>query len=283
MSRLQSISLAIFMLWLALFAAFNVEHPSCTPVLSYACGAMAWRWFEEVILLHWLDTTLVTGLLAIVAAFVGGAYINAQMRQSEEHEKERRRRAHEATRSLLPLTLSLLSQYAKRAGDDLKRVATESDSDAIKRRLQCIHPPALPAEIENNFAAMIGSSCDKVGAVFSDLLVVVQVQYGRLEGHVSAAGSSEWALMPENIFQCVFDAALLHASAAILFAYARRQSDTVSEVTEWDDIYRSLRNMGYWPECYQPLMAWIDRKIGDGVSPKQAFSENIFQKNGSIL
>lgn len=58
-----------------------------------------WAWVYD-----W--QTLVSGLLAVVAAAVSVYFLNKQIRQAEQHEKERLARRLVAERGVMPATLS---------------------------------------------------------------------------------------------------------------------------------------------------------------------------------
>src|SRR5690348_4056090 len=82
---------------LALAIVFGVERGLfCAPISGTECAVWNWNRLGDFVLLKWFHDwqTLVAGTLAIIAAFIGGAFINAQIQQSERHEQERIRRRH---------------------------------------------------------------------------------------------------------------------------------------------------------------------------------------------
>ena len=102
------------------------------PAIAAAIGVVLL--FLVLLVLIWLHSNavqewqiLIAGMVALAAAFVGGAYIteqirtlnsqvNRQIEASQNLEDERRHRKFAAARAVLPLTLSNLCEYAARCG-----------------------------------------------------------------------------------------------------------------------------------------------------------------------
>ncbi len=105
-------------------------------------------WFHSNAVQEW--QILIAGMIALTAAFVGGAYITEQIRAlnsqvnrqfeaSQNLENERRLRKFAAARAVLPLTLSNLCEYSSRCGAALKTMLghlsiPKTSSVRIRRR-----------------------------------------------------------------------------------------------------------------------------------------------------
>src|SRR5258708_4974499 len=74
---------------------------------------------------------LITGGLAIVAALIGGRYINKQIIASERQEKSRRESEFNAALAVMPLALSELAFYALVCGQALGEIYAQRDGADI--------------------------------------------------------------------------------------------------------------------------------------------------------
>lgn len=92
--------------------------------------------------------TMIAGLVAVAGAGIGAAFLHRQTRQDRELEDERRKRRLVATRAMLPLTLSALSEWIQAHGTLLKtllELCEENDLPSERTRGAVPLPP-LPVE-----------------------------------------------------------------------------------------------------------------------------------------
>ncbi|AYG65784.1 hypothetical protein CCGE531_07065 [Rhizobium sp. CCGE531] len=94
-------------------------------LLLFAVGREVWFAFQErptpevfdaafdaVGSLRWIDTTLVTGLAAVAAAFVSVRAVHRQIDSDRQMEADRIAAQPAASRATLPLVLSRICRYA---------------------------------------------------------------------------------------------------------------------------------------------------------------------------
>jgi hypothetical protein len=70
--------------------------------------------------------SLVGGVLAIVAAGVGGLFIVAQTKELRRQENDRRLRRHKAARAVMPLALSATCEYTKNCATVLRQILSSA-------------------------------------------------------------------------------------------------------------------------------------------------------------
>lgn len=146
-----------------------------------------------MIILHaW--QTLLTGLLAIVAAGVGGYFVHRQTTTTERLERERVVRRFESEKAVLPHTLSAVLAYAREAVEFLKDVQalvppgnrTLPKGVALAKR-----PPIAPKEAIEQIVRLIQASHDSdLRTYLSALLKEIQIHSARLWGMNDALGAS---------------------------------------------------------------------------------------------
>ena len=114
-----------------------------------------------LLLLIWLHSNavqewqiLIAGIIALAAAFVGGAYIteqirvlnsqvNRQIEASQNLENSKRLRKFAAARAVLPLTLGNLCEYASRCGAALKAMLGHQLDGKIPNDIEIPDLPVL--------------------------------------------------------------------------------------------------------------------------------------------
>lgn len=81
---------------------------------------------------HW--QTLISGILAILAALSGAGLVYYQTRQTRAVEEDRLQRRHAAARSTLPLVLSSIMNYARQVAAGMRQLCR---AQAITSTVTC--------------------------------------------------------------------------------------------------------------------------------------------------
>ena len=208
---------------------------------------------------HW--QTLLTGLLAIAAAFVGGYFVNKQIVDARRLEADRIARRFSAMRSVLPLTLSYLSAYARDNAEALKDIYSRKENNEIPNTINLPKLPELPLDVVPQLRDMIETSDKNVAKVIAELLAKIQVQSSRIGSLKRWRSSPQREMVTSlNIEGYILDTAEIYARAAALFDFARRKSDTVRYLVTSSELKSALDQLGFWREDFVSLHEQTDRR-----------------------
>lgn len=239
--------------WLFLFAVFGVRRWVCGVPWTEQCFAEFGRQTEAAVLLLWVSDreTLVGAVLAVAAAGVGAYYLNRQIKQAENLEKERRLRSHRAARSLLPLALSEICDFVENHIGQwlllldairLREHAPLGTIHAVSLKFARVSPEALAT-----FDAVISSADDDHAHHFEDLLSEVQVAVARSRAAAVNANDEQRCPGEVEISGQIIELAAVYAKASELFDYARRHGPLPNNLEPTrDQVRTALRSMGWW-------------------------------------
>ena len=203
--------------------------------------------------------TLIAGGLAILAALIGGSYIQDQIAVAERHEQDRLRRSFAAARALLPLTLSQISEYAKATAGELETTYHKRDGQRIPK-LPEVSFPTLPGGVVDQLREVIGAADETTAGVLSDLVAKVQIQRSRVrdaEAAIRRGGSQ--LVIATNIESYIVDAAEIYARASSLFPFARREVASPPQDVCADEVASALFQILRSPEMIDGIYDRVDR------------------------
>lgn len=201
--------------------------------------------------------TLITGLLALLAAIPTVYLLHRQINLSERHERTRRETSEAAARAVLPLTLSAIIDYTEQSSNTLHTLYQGRDDEVIPERIRTIDIPQVPESAIGSLQSMIEASTNReVVKVISKLIQKIQIQNSRMNSVVyqerAARPNSINLVTASNIEQHIIDSAIIHAFASSLFGYARFESE-FSEALNWNSVSISLRLLN-WVEHFHPKL-----------------------------
>jgi len=204
--------------------------------------------------LSWVDTTLVTGLAAVAAAVFSIRAVKNQIEASDravqrqiDHvshtERERLLARRDANRSVLPLSLAALSQYAEANVQVLQDLWCE----CVDHLLPASTPEAKFASVPSGTIASLKDMIESLDSgqrpAFRQLLVDIQIESSRIEGLIQQQRRREIIGQP-TIETRMLGQATIYARAASFYRYARWETEELSAKLSGDDVATALKLTG---------------------------------------
>ena len=170
--------------------------------------------------------TLIAGVIAIVAALMGGGFVYYQTLESRRQHNALLARRHAAARSVLPLTLSALMENASTIAERLDTLRSSAVGGRVPRGTAPFEYPEADHNLIGPLKDVIETAPESVSDAIATLLSDIQVLEARLR-HAAAAPStrSTSLVLTLNIVDYIINAATIYARCAALFEYARRETD----------------------------------------------------------
>jgi hypothetical protein len=198
---------------------------------------------------------LIAGILALLGACRTVRVINKQIRKSGEIEDERRRRQNLAARTVMPVALTELIDYSDASLVFLAKFTP--DEYGLPKLSGPADVPAVPSEAMLTLRLCIEFGETAVAEAISDLISKIQIQYSRLD--TIKNWSDEGKLVTQsNLNTYTVDALEVHARAARLFPYARRDETFTPLIPSADDIRQAARSrdISQVGELYTMISTW---------------------------
>lgn len=226
--------------------------------------AAVWMFAREegprfiIVLQAW--QTLVTGVLAIVAAGVGGYFVHRQTTTTERLERERIARRFESEKALLPLTLSAVLAYARAAVDFLKDVhgLVPPGSRVVPKGVALASgPPTAPKEDIEQIVRLIQTSDDpSLRTYLSALLKDIQIHSARVWGMNDALGaSSRLTQSIGDVEKHMMLTGEIGGRCGVLFKLAREDDPVILGPLTAQQVTNGLWNVGVddidFPDVYR--------------------------------
>ncbi|MGF0524571.1 hypothetical protein ACQEDT_23985 [Agrobacterium pusense] len=236
-----------FLVGLLLFAVgreIAFDERSWTQMLSDALRAVGG--------LGWVDTTLVTGLAAVAAAYVSVRAVRDQIEQERSLEDERRLAKLQAARSVLSLSLSNLCDYSTTCAQLNHDLLLQCGKDRLPRDIVLPAYPVVPDTPVAVLKEMVELSDHTAGMVFAKLASKLQVQSARLRGTArdKAGGQSP---SKSTLESHLIDALEVYARCSCLFDYARFEAELVPEELPRGALSAAIHNVGIYSRLYPEI------------------------------
>jgi hypothetical protein len=164
--------------------------------------------------------TLVAGLIAVAAALVGGAFVFNQTRESRRQHETLLARRHAAARSVLPLALSGLVDYAEEAAHALESLRSTAVGHRVRGHAGTTFTvPSFESVSIERLRETIESASDEVGDRIARVISDVQVLDSRLRGFPTKLRPGSSSIIATcNINDYSLNAANIYARCSDLFA-----------------------------------------------------------------
>ncbi len=228
--------------------------------------------FLVLLVLIWLHSNavqewqiLIAGMVALAAAFVGGAYITEQIRAlnsqvsrqfeaSQNLENERRLRKFAAARAVLPLTLNNLCEYASRCGAALKTMLGHQLDEKIPNEIEIPDLPTLPKDAIDELRNVVEFGDEQISGAAATLIGEIHYKTVRLKNLWQEYRAPGHHVTPvSNVESQVLDMALIYARGIALFDYARGETEEVPGDPRQHDVVAALNQIGFLKAEYQRI------------------------------
>ncbi|NLS19664.1 hypothetical protein HGP16_24310 [Rhizobium sp. P40RR-XXII] len=210
-------------------------------------------------LLRWIDTTLITGIAAVIAAFVSVRAVHQQIASERKMEEDRIVAQHAASRAVLPLVLSRICRYAKGTGTTLNIALKRCQGEALPRSVKLSEIPDPPNTAIDSLKEFIQFSNTADRRFVADLLSDIQVHSARLEGMILEREQGR-PVLALNLEEYIFDAAEIYGRASALFDYARGENNSMPSTLYAEDIFPALSAFEIWDSSREVLIGRIARR-----------------------
>jgi uncharacterized protein YneF (UPF0154 family) len=255
---------AMVVLWGMLLLAFH-EGRMCYPTRELCREQFFAQIGDAVWLRYWKDwQTLIAGLVAIVAAFIGGFYINKQIQHAANLEQDRIAREFEAVRAMMPIYLDKLVDHLIACSKALKSVYLMNMVGASPTQTEAPQFPPLPMDIAAFLQSIVLRAPKDVRPPFIALLSELQVFHARLShlGSRVVRPSDALKIGASEFDEQVIQAIELHARSLALLPYARNQSeDLPNEAMARGHYMTALGIMGFEHSQFPALHTKVARKV----------------------
>lgn len=204
-------------------------------LLSLMVNSVSWFLPEQPQNLLYHYQTLITGVLAVVAAFFAVRETRRQIEQQNDQEEDRRRRKSLAARAALPGALSDLCGYAQACAIRLVEIrdyrskadllySKEKDPPVVTVPESMLIFPHVPPDVIPILRDCVESADDPLAAEILALTAKLQIQSTRVQDVKSIAmkfHDDSCELLVINIDYYILDAVEIFARAGNFFAFAR--------------------------------------------------------------
>jgi hypothetical protein len=248
MSQSEGMATALFAMVIggaiAVGIAIDVTAPLCdaAKIKSMAPDKIEFGCFE-----FWLNRyqTLLAGIAALLAASASVFYLRKQIGQTEQHRQDQVLRDRAAARTVLPLALSTICEYASRSIQSLNERYAGRPAEL---------PPIPMAALDQLVATVRTLEIHHVEP-FAKIAQEIQVHNARVSDR------QEDRRLDEGSFQeHLLDAAEIYARASSLFEFARWETDDLPSVLFADQIESALWVTGAERDKEGPLHKIIERR-----------------------
>lgn len=230
-----------------------------------------WQLCDSVnCVINWLDhwQTLLTGFGAVGAAVVSVYYLRKQTADTTIRETTRRQHRFTAARARMPLQLSEIIQYADDAIILLRQYLDgigeqQPPGDALQR----LPRPTLPDQAILALETIIETTDDDA---FVNLLAAMIAEMQVLDSRLRGLAREGRGLGANNLQAYLMNAAKVHAYAAGMFEFARRETENPPHVLDWNQAIVALNLSGLIDLRYPDLHAFMLRARDRAQAPDVA-------------
>ena len=204
--------------------------------------------------------TLLAGVIAIGAAFIGGQYINKQIQSDRDIAADERRRKFAAARAALPLVLSALSDYAIEASAALTTLLATKKDEIIPRDKSLGAFPTFAPTVVSDLREIIEFSDEPITNNLVEILSVLQIQRARLNWlYNNLKSESDTIVMAANVENYIVQTAEIYARCANLFDFARGKLVLLPATVTSGNVHSALNQAGLWGDKFPRLHETVDR------------------------
>lgn len=197
--------------------------------------------------LRWVDTTLVTGMLAVAAAYF-------TIRQSEKQENQRIDAKYAAARAVLPLALSQVSQYSDELAESLRETLDLCVHGILPKTATMPDYPELPPDLLEPIKEMIEHSGADDRRMLWQMLIRIQIIRTRIAELKKSHARTSSIVSDLNLHAYIVDAAEIHARASALFQFARGAQKRPPKIVTGAMMASALLQVGIYDDLHEHLV-----------------------------
>ncbi|MGN6311723.1 MAG: hypothetical protein ACTHNN_19455 [Xanthobacteraceae bacterium] len=213
--------------------------------------------------------TLIGSLIAIAAALVAVWNTTRTLKNGRELEAFRRCKKRDAIRSVLPLALSEISDYAESCADALSPLEGKCDEGLLHHHdVSAPELPPLPTSSIQVFSEFIEFADEIDVSVVTRLVGKVQILQARLRSLRTKILQQSEVTGESTIQDLIVDTAILYAYASACYDYGRGKVATMPTTIDWAGVRSALNNMGYWDFELPDIHKLIDQYQESGAVPE---------------
>lgn len=187
--------------------------------------------------------TLVAGVIAIVAAFIGGHFINKQINSSFEIERERRSRKFRSIRSTIPITLNEICDYNHAVNEFLLNSYFQVKDNRLPPDANIMEIPKFPYSIIKALQEIIEFGDDTISSHIFQIIRKAQIQDARLSKFKKIGDDYSEMILGYNILVYMVENAKMYAIAVSMFDYARYRSESVNKEIGFDELISAIESL----------------------------------------
>jgi len=208
------------------------------------------------------------GVFAVVAAVLGGLFIWRQTLTNKRIETDRLTRQLRARRATLPLTLSVLLDWADECGAVLLRAYQQAEAHAKISTVSLERLPGLPTDAAPTLERFVEAANDDGAAAVANLLRDIQVFWARMLGAGFVDGAKDArSVYAEDLRSHLIGISTIAARVASLFDYSRRRAEVTPADPSWTQVRTALNLMGADKDIQPKLYQLLDEREARGVGP----------------
>jgi hypothetical protein len=169
--------------------------------------------------------TLLSGILALLAALATIYLLNKQITLAAKQEAERRARRARAIRSTLPLALSEMTGLTYKIVADLRAIGASNQQETLANAIRNHEFSEPNAETISILKEMIDfSDSDIAIRALTEIISETQILFANIR---SPKDSKDLSVTRHNLKSYVCRAIKIHSLASILFPYARSEVEDI--------------------------------------------------------
>jgi hypothetical protein len=187
-----------------------------------------------------------------------GLGVYAQIAHAEKAERRKNESKRRALRSILPFTLSSLSDYALTSAKELRQLIDSCVGNVLPPNSPVPKFGTVPPVVIETIRDLIEVSHDDERVFLSLLPPVVQIQQARLDALCRDHGRTGHITLQLNLDRYIVDAAEVYALASALFHYARSPNACMPVGITRGQVADAIRQMGIYDDVYDRLVSKYD-------------------------
>jgi alcohol dehydrogenase class IV len=169
--------------------------------------------------------TLLSGILALLAALATIYLINKQITLAAKQEADRRARRARAIRSTLPLALSEMTGLTHKIVADLSAIAASNPQGTLANAIRNYEFSEPSSETISILKEMIEFSDSNIAVkVLAEIISEMQILFANLR---SPKDHKDISVTRHNLRSYACRAIKIHSLASILFSYARSEVEDI--------------------------------------------------------